>query len=60
MHERDPFVALSLEVVGGFFGFLGIGWIYASRPAMGILLLIGYWLLNWIIGLTLTIGTLGA
>jgi TM2 domain-containing membrane protein YozV len=58
--EQDPFVALLLEVVGGFFGFLGIGWIYAGRPVMGILLLIGYWLLDWVIGLTLTIGTLGA
>ena len=48
-----------LEVLGGFFGFLGIGWIYAGRPAMGILLLVSYWLLDWIIGLTLTIGTLG-
>jgi TM2 domain-containing membrane protein YozV len=58
-HERDPFVALLLEIVGGFFGFLGIGWIYAGRPAMGILLLLGYWLLDWMIGLTLTVGTLG-
>jgi len=56
---RDPFVALLLEVLGGFFGFLGIGWIYAGRPARGILLLIGYWLLDWILGLALTIGTFG-
>jgi TM2 domain-containing membrane protein YozV len=56
---RDPFIALVLEVVGGFFGFLGIGWIYAGRPVMGISLLIGYWLLDWIIGITLSIITLG-
>ena len=56
---RDPFVALVLEVVGGFFGFLGFGWIYAGRPAMGILLLISYWLLDWVIGLTLSIVTMG-
>jgi hypothetical protein len=49
-----------LEVVGGFFGFLGIGWIYAGRPATGILLLIGYWLLDWVVGLTMAIWTLGA
>ena len=59
IRERDPFVALVLEIGGGFFGFLGIGWIYAGRPAMGILLLIAYWLLDWIIGLTLSIVTLG-
>lgn len=43
---RDPFVALLLEIVGGFFGFLGLGWIYAGRPALGILLLVGCWLLD--------------
>lgn len=58
--DRDPAVALLLEVVGGLFGLLGIGWIYAGRPAGGILLLLGYWLLDWMIGLTLAIGTLGA
>jgi TM2 domain-containing membrane protein YozV len=57
--DRDPFMALMLEVVGGFFGFLGIGWIYAGRPAMGIVLLVGYWILDWVIGLTLSVVTLG-
>jgi TM2 domain-containing membrane protein YozV len=60
IREQDPFVALLLEVAGGFFGFLGLGWIYAGRPVMGVFLLVGYWLLDWIIGLALTIGTLGA
>ncbi len=55
---RDPFVALVLEVVGGFFGFLGIGWIYAGRPVTGILLLLGYWLLDWVVGITLSVVTL--
>jgi TM2 domain-containing membrane protein YozV len=59
MRGRDPFVALLLEVVGGFFGLLGIGWIYAGRPAKGILLLIGYGLLHWTIGLTLAFFTSG-
>jgi TM2 domain-containing membrane protein YozV len=59
MRGRDPFVALVLEVVGGFFGFLGIGWIYAGRPVMGILLLLGYWLLDWVVGITLSVVTLG-
>jgi hypothetical protein len=53
-------VALLLELVGGFFGFLGIGWIYAGRPVGGIILLVSYWLLDWIAGLTLAVATLGA
>jgi TM2 domain-containing membrane protein YozV len=57
--NRDPNVALALELAGGFFGFLGIGWIYAGRPGLGIALLIGYWLLDWVIGVTLSIFTLG-
>lgn len=56
---RDPFVALVLEVVGGFFGILGIGWIYAGRPLMGVLLLVSYWLLDWVVGITLCIATVG-
>ena len=60
MRDRDPMVALLLELIGGFFGFLGIGWIYAGKPAGGIILLIGYWLLDWIVGLTLAVATLGA
>ena len=60
MRGRDPFVALLLEIVGGFFGFLGIGWIYAGQPVMGILLLLGYWLLDWIVGVTLAVVTFGA
>ncbi|MCP4536780.1 MAG: hypothetical protein GY832_06510 [Chloroflexi bacterium] len=59
MQKRDPFVPLLLEIAGGFFGFLGLGWINAGKPAMGILLLISYWILDWVIGLTLTIATLG-
>ena len=59
MRGRDPFVALVLEVVGGFFGFLGLGWIYAGSPGWGVVLLISYWLLDWIVGLSLSAVTLG-
>ena len=59
MQDRDPFVALLLEIVGGLFGFLGIGWIYAGKPAHGVLLLVGYWLLDWAFGVALAIMTLG-
>jgi len=60
MEKRDPFVALLLEIAGGFFGFLGIGWIYAGRVTVGVVLLICYWLLDWVIGLTLSVVSLGA
>ena len=60
MRGRDPFVALILEVVGGFFGFLGFGWIYAGKPLMGISLLVGYWLLDGAIATILILSTLFA
>lgn len=60
MRDPDPIVALLLELFGGFFGFLGIGWIYAGRLTGGIILLVSYWLLDWAVGLILALGTLGA
>jgi hypothetical protein len=48
-----------LELAGGFFGFLGIGWIYAGRPVLGVALLVGYWLLDVAIGVTLSVLTMG-
>lgn len=53
-------VALLLELIGAFVGLLGIGWIYAGRPAGGVALLVSYWLLDWIVGLILAVVTLGA
>lgn len=38
--------ALLLEIVGGFFGLLGLGWIYADRTGVGIPLLIAGLLAN--------------
>ena len=38
---KDPTVGLLLELIG-FFGFLGIGWIWAGETAVGIALLIGW------------------
>lgn len=37
--------AMIIEIVAGFFGFLGIGWIYAGRTGQGIGLLLGWWAL---------------
>lgn len=58
--ERDPLVALLLELIGGFFGFLGVGWIYAGKLTFGLVLLVAYWIMDWAIGLALAVGTLGA
>jgi hypothetical protein len=38
---KDPNVGLLLELLG-FLGFLGIGWIWAGETAIGIALLVGW------------------
>lgn len=58
-HGADPFLALVLEVGGGFFGFLGLGWIYAGRVPLGLILLVGYWLLAGAISVLLIIFSSG-
>ena len=40
---KDPNVGLLLELIG-FLGFLGIGWIWAGETAIGIALLIGWFI----------------
>jgi len=35
--------ALILEIIFGFFGFLGIGHVYSGRVALGIILMVGWW-----------------
>lgn len=42
--KYDPNTAFLIELVGGFFGFLGIGYIYVGRTNDGILRLV-LWLL---------------
>ena len=59
MTRKDPFLALILEIAGGFFGFPGIGWIYAGRVGLGLTFMVLYWLLGWALGVVLTILTLG-
>jgi hypothetical protein len=39
---KDPQTGLLLELIG-IFGFLGIGWLWAGETAIGIALLIGFW-----------------
>jgi predicted amidophosphoribosyltransferase len=43
--------ALLLETIAGYFGFLGLGHIYAGRALLGIGLMLGWWL-----GLTIIVG----
>jgi len=45
---KDRGIALILELVAGFFGFLGIGWLYAGKTTEGVLLLVGYFVFNGI------------
>ena len=52
--------ALILEIIFGFFGLLGIGHVYSGRAALGILLMVGWWIFigvgAFISSLTLGIG----
>jgi hypothetical protein len=42
MTRKDPLLALMLEVLGGFFGILGIGWMYAGQIPLGVAILVAY------------------
>ncbi|MBI3286724.1 MAG: hypothetical protein HYZ68_01620, partial [Chloroflexi bacterium] len=37
-----PGFAFLLEMVGGWLGFLGLGWIYAGHPLRGLAVLVGW------------------
>ena len=41
---KDPNTGLLIEMIPGFFGFMGIGWLWAGETAIGIALLVGYWI----------------
>ena len=55
---KDPSTGLLIEMIPGFFGFLGIGYLWAGDIALGLVLLIGYWCFWAIVGV-LTVLTLG-
>jgi zinc-ribbon domain len=40
----DPNTAFVLEFVLGIFGFMGIGWVYGRRTTVGLVMLVGWWL----------------
>jgi hypothetical protein len=58
MSNNKPMIAAVIELIGGYFGLLGLGWIYGGDLMRGILILIGYWILLGIGG-ALTTFTLG-
>jgi hypothetical protein len=41
----DSNTAFVLEFVLGLFGFMGIGWVYGRRTTVGLVILVGWWLL---------------
>jgi hypothetical protein len=55
---KDPSTGLLIEMLPGFFGFLGIGHLWAGDIALGLGLLIGYWCFWAIVGV-LTVLMLG-
>jgi hypothetical protein len=58
MSNNKKIIAVALELIGGYLGLLGLGWIYAGDVLRGILVLVGYLILLSIAG-TLTALTLG-
>lgn len=55
---KDPSTAMIIEILAGFFGFLGIGYLYAGNTSGGILRLIGWWVVI-AIGTVMSFVTLG-
>jgi hypothetical protein len=42
MSNNKATIAAILELVGGYFGFLGLGWMFGGDLLRGILILFGY------------------
>ena len=53
---KDPNTAMVIEIVAGYFGFLGIGYLYVGRTAAGLLRLFGWWAFLGVAVLLITIG----
>ena len=47
VHQHNPNTAFLIELVGGLFGFLGLGHIYAGRTGDGVLRLVLWLLYSW-------------
>jgi hypothetical protein len=52
--EYDPNTAFLIELIGGFLGLLGIGYIYVGRTTEGILRLVLWLLYDVIAAITIT------
>jgi hypothetical protein len=55
----DVNTAFVLEVVLGLIGFMGVGWMYSGQLAVGVILLVGWWI-GMAVGLGGSALTLGA
>lgn len=53
---KDPNTAMVIEILAGYFGFLGIGYLYAGRTAAGLLRLFGWWAFLGVAVLLIAIG----
>jgi TM2 domain-containing membrane protein YozV len=48
--RNDPNSAFVIELLAGFFGFLGVGYMFVGRTNDGIIRLVGWWV---VLGLSL-------
>lgn len=53
--EHDPNTAFVIELVGGFFGLLGLGYMYVGRTNDGIVRLIIWLIYDIIAGITISL-----
>jgi len=56
-----PVVAAIVEIIGGYLGFLGLGWIIAGDLIRGIIIFVSYWIFLSVAGFLtfFTFGILG-
>lgn len=43
--QKDPNTAMIIEILAGYFGFLGIGYLYVGKTTAGLVRLIGWWVI---------------
>ena len=55
---KDPNTGMLVELLPGLFGFLGIGYIWSGEVALGVGLLLGYWLAGTLLAV-MTVLTFG-
>jgi hypothetical protein len=48
--EKDPSTAFIIEFLGGFLGFMGLGYLYAGRVEDGVVRLVAWWVAgDWLV-----------